>query len=77
MTKSVVTLFEEASALEENDRATLAGLLFESIEAEPDPDVKAAWEVEIERRLNQLNSGEVDLIPWDEVKQNLYDKLEG
>lgn len=77
MTKSVATLFEDALVLEENDRATLAGLLFESIEAEPDPDVNAAWEVEIERRLNQLESGEVELIPWDEVKQKLYDKMEG
>lgn len=77
MSKSVVDLFNEASELEEKDRATLAGLLLESLEIEPDPDVDAEWNVEIERRVQQLENGEVEPIPWEEVKQRLYEKLEG
>ena len=37
MARSVVDFFDEASKLDEHDRATLAGLLLESIEQEPEP----------------------------------------
>lgn len=71
MARSVVDLFREASDLEENERAALAGLLLESLEAEPEPDVEAAWAEEIERRLRQIDAGEVELVPWEEVKRKL------
>ncbi len=71
MARSVHELFDEASDLEEGDRATLAGLLLESLEGEPDPDVEAAWAEEIERRLRQIDAGQVDLIPWEDVKARL------
>jgi putative addiction module component (TIGR02574 family) len=76
MTRSVVELFREASDLEEGDRATLAGLLLESLEGEPDPDVEAAWAKEIDRRVRQLDAGEVDLVPWEDVKERLLKPLE-
>ena len=34
-------VFRDAANLPEYDRATLAGLLIESLESEPDPDVEA------------------------------------
>ncbi len=76
MTKTVVDLFDEAVELNENDRAALAGLLLESIEGEPGPDIEAAWAKEIEHRVEQLEKGEVELIPWEEVKSKLHRKLE-
>ena len=57
------------------DRATLAGLLIESLEGEPDPDVEAAWAAEIERRVAELDAGTVKTIPWEEVRQRLPDRL--
>lgn len=71
MAKSVVELFREASDLEDSDRATLAGLLLESLEGDPDPDVEAAWAEEVERRLRQIDAGEVELVPWEDVKERL------
>jgi putative addiction module component (TIGR02574 family) len=65
-------LFKEASALDEHERATLAGLLLESIEQEPDPEIEEAWKVEIERRIKELDSGAATLIPWEEVKAKLF-----
>lgn len=76
MAKSVVELFREAEDLDEHERATLAGLLLESLEVEPDPDVEAAWAAEIDRRLAQIDAGEVELIPWEEVKDKLLGRLE-
>jgi len=55
--------------LEENDRATLAGLLIKSLEGPEDPDVEKAWAAEIERRWQEIKSGKVKTIPWEEVKQ--------
>lgn len=76
MAKSVAELFHEAEDLDEHERATLAGLLLESIEAESDPDVERAWALEIERRLAQIDAGEVELTPWEEVKEKLLGRPE-
>lgn len=68
-------IFRDATDLPERDRATLAGLLIESLESEPDPDVEAAWAAEIERRVAELDAGNVKTIPWEEVRQRLLDRL--
>ncbi len=75
MAKDVTALFRDASELSERDRATLAGLLIESLEAEPEPDVEAAWSAEIERRLADIDSGNVKTVSWDEVRRRLLDRL--
>lgn len=64
-------LFREALELTDNDRATLAGLLIESLESPPDADVEKAWAEEAERRWREIESGEVKTIPWEEVKARL------
>jgi putative addiction module component (TIGR02574 family) len=71
MANKVVTLFKEATELDEADRATLAGLLLESLDHEPATGVDAAWAEEIERRIQQLESGEVKTVSWEEVKASL------
>jgi putative addiction module component (TIGR02574 family) len=71
MANKVVTLFKEATELDEADRATLAGLLLESLDHEPAAGVDAAWAEEIERRIQQLESGEVKPVSWDEVRARL------
>jgi len=76
MTTHVIELFEKASALSEKERATLAGLLIESLESEVDPDVEEAWRVEIERRLAELDSGAVKTVPWEVVKAKLLRRIE-
>lgn len=75
MTRDVAELFREASALPESDRAELAGRLLQSLHGEPDEDVEAAWAEEIERRVRQIDSGEVKTIPWAEVRAKLYARL--
>ena len=75
MPKDFKDIFRDASDLPERDRATLAGLLIESLEGEPDPGVEAAWAAEIERRVAELDSSAVKTIPWEEVRQRLLDRL--
>ena len=75
MPKDFNEIFRDAADLPEHDRATLAGLLIESLESEPDPDIEAAWAAEIERRVADLKTGSVKTIPWEEVRQRLLDRL--
>jgi putative addiction module component (TIGR02574 family) len=71
MRTSVLELFEKAANLPEEDRATLAGLLIERLESEVDEGVEGAWREEVERRLAQLDSGAVETIPWEAVRDRL------
>lgn len=38
-------------------------------------DVEAAWDEEVERRVRQIDSGEVKTIPWEEVRAKAYARL--
>jgi len=76
MSTHVTELFEKASSLSDKDRATLAGLLIESLESEVDPDVEEAWRVEIERRLAELDAGTVETVPWEVVRAKLLRRTE-
>jgi putative addiction module component (TIGR02574 family) len=75
MGRKLNELFREASELTERERAELAGLLLESLEGEPDENVEAAWAEEIERRVRQIDSGEVETVPWEQVRAELYARL--
>ena len=76
MSTHVTELFEQASVLSGKERATLAGLLIESLESEVDPDVEEAWRVEIERRVAELDAGTVETVPWEVVRAKLLRRTE-
>jgi putative addiction module component (TIGR02574 family) len=56
-------------------RAALIDSLIESLDVEVDPDAEEAWREEIRRRLQQIDSGAVETIPWDEARSTLRDSL--
>lgn len=58
---------KKALALSVEERARLAQELLESVERDADPDVEAAWEVEIARRIAECERGQAKLIPAGEV----------
>jgi putative addiction module component (TIGR02574 family) len=66
---------EKAAQLSELERAELALALIESLDGPPDADVEEAWRIEVERRLDQIERGEVQLIPGDEVFERLRHRL--
>jgi putative addiction module component (TIGR02574 family) len=75
MTDTLAELKQKASKLSEAERADLALSLIESLDGPADPDVEEAWRVEIERRLGQIDRGEVQLVPGDEVFAKLRRRL--
>ena len=67
MSDTLTQLKEKASQLSELERAELALSLIESLDGPADSGVEEAWRVEIERRIGQIERGEIKLIPGEEV----------
>jgi putative addiction module component (TIGR02574 family) len=63
----------QALKLTPEERAHLAERLIASLFH--DQDVEEAWAVEVERRVNEIESGDVELIPGDEVFARLRRRL--
>ena len=78
MTQEARDLLQKALALPENERAELAGNLLSSLDTAIEQDVDANWQQEVARRLEEVQSGKVETIPWEEVQQKgrklLHDK---
>lgn len=55
----------------------MAGLLLESLETEMDEDVEAAWREELKRRADDVKSGRVELVAWEDVKARLMGRSSG
>ena len=72
MARDLRKVFREAFELPESERATLAGLLIESLEPPPDPGIEELWAEEADRRWRQIESGETETIPWEEVRAKLF-----
>jgi len=60
-------LRSEALALTEADRAKLASDLVASLDGPAEDDAAQAWNVEICRRINEIESGSATLLDADEV----------
>jgi putative addiction module component (TIGR02574 family) len=75
MSDMLTELKKQASGLSDAERAELALSLIESLDGPADPDVEEAWRLEIERRIGQIDRGEVQLIPGDEVFARLRRRL--
>lgn len=60
----------------ERDRGTLAGLLIGTLDPISEPDVEGAWSEEIKRRLAEIDAGKVELIPWEDVRAELFRQSE-
>jgi len=43
------------------------------LEQTTDFDVELAWQKEIGKRLEEIDSGAVECVPWEEVRKKLYE----
>ena len=71
MSVKVDDLLRQALELEPKARKELATLLLESVPTESPAEVEAAWEATIRRRVQELESGAVQTIPWEELRDQL------
>jgi len=65
----------EALSLPETERAELAYNLVVSLDGPPDADVEKAWDVEIMRRLSEIDSDTANLIDRKEFSRRLRARL--
>ena len=65
-------VLRQALKLPPKARADIAGTLLHSLDQRDEADLEAAWAVEIERRINDLDSGKAKLIPWEKVRRSLW-----
>ena len=67
MSLTLTELYTETRQLPREQAAELIDLLLIDTFSEPDPAVDEAWGREIDRRLAELESGQVQGIPAEEV----------
>lgn len=74
MTSDALRIYQEALRLPPEERADVAGLLFESLEEVEDSEVEAAWRAEVARRVRDLDDGVSSTVPWEELRRRLEDR---
>jgi len=76
VTQEAEDLLKKALTLPAKDRATLAGSLIDSLDEVDEMSEQEAWNDEIARRIEELDSGKVKTVPWDEVRRRISSKLD-
>jgi putative addiction module component (TIGR02574 family) len=77
MNTTAKRLYDDALQLPDSERAELAAWLIESLDPKVDSDVDAAWDVEIKRRIDELDSGKVTAVPWPEARRMILGLSDG
>lgn len=77
MSTTAKQLYNNALSLPESERAELAAWLIESLDTGVDDDVNAAWDDEIKRRIEELDSGTVTTVPWPEARRMILGLSDG
>lgn len=71
MNPDVSRLLQDALALPPEGRAALASSLIDSLEETVEPDAEKAWAAEIRRRIEEIDEGRVQLVPWAEARETI------
>jgi putative addiction module component (TIGR02574 family) len=77
MTQETQELLQKALALPDEERAELVGNLISSLDSIIDEDVDIAWQQEVARRLEEVRSGSVKTVSWEEVQRKGNSLLHG
>jgi len=71
--KTAESVLEEALTLPAQDRAMVASSLLASLDADggDEAEVDRLWSAETERRAQQLESGDAELVTWENLVQRV------
>jgi hypothetical protein len=75
MSKNFAAIADEALQLPENDQLRLARTLLENAESPADIEAERAWDEEIERRIQLIDSGVAKGRPYKEVLRDTDQRL--
>ncbi|GLQ29608.1 addiction module protein [Litoribrevibacter albus] len=76
-TEALDELHSQALTLSESDRAQLAHDLLKSLDIPADKDVSGEWDVEIERRIEQIDSDSASFLDRDTFRRQMEAKIKG
>lgn len=71
MTLATQAALARALGLDPEERAELAAEILASLEGPADAGAESAWKEEIRSRIAAIDAGQVELEPWDAVKQRI------
>ena len=74
-TETLSMLRSKVLMLSETERAELAHALVKSLDAPADADTTEAWDVEILRRLAEIDAGTAKLIDRDEFRRRMQARI--
>jgi len=77
MTKTTESVLADALRLDTRARAELAAEILASLDGPADPDAAGAWDEEIQRRVDALESGTEKLEAWETVKRRIASDILG
>jgi putative addiction module component (TIGR02574 family) len=69
-------LREQAKELSDDERCILGAELLEPVNGEEAAEIEKAWDEEILRRVEEIRSGKVQMIPMEEVFTELDQMLQ-
>jgi putative addiction module component (TIGR02574 family) len=75
MSEAAQKLAFQALALPCEDRILLVDQLLTSLNAPMQADIDAAWSEEVGRRIDQVDSGEVEMIPGEQAFAAIRERL--
>jgi putative addiction module component (TIGR02574 family) len=70
VTAATKKLLDDALALSDDERMDLMAALSDSFEPAP-AELSPQWTAEIEERIGQLERGEVEPVPWEQVEAKI------
>lgn len=76
MVKDAAEVLRDALALPAEARGALVDCLIDSLDPTVDENAEEAWRNEILRRLQQIDSEAVQLIPWEDARRRLRTRLD-
>jgi putative addiction module component (TIGR02574 family) len=76
MSREATELLKKALTLPVAERAELAGSLIESLDKAEDESVAAAWDEEVARRMEQLDSGKIQPVSLEQARRRLSSAIE-
>ncbi len=75
MSTSFEELEKQARSLSPKEKAALARILIEDLDASADPDAGHLWIEEAQRRYDAYSAGKLPALPGDEVMSRVRDRL--
>ena len=75
MSSTLEKISQDAVHLPRHQRLALAKFLIELDDPASDPDIETAWDKEIQERIQAVEQGEVEGIPYDQVLARIDQRL--